>query len=290
MSGSGANYTVSVSNLLSAGTVQASIPANSAIDSAGNGNTVSTSTDNTVTYAPTTTNLLVNLTSDSGDGVCDATCTLRDAITTANATPGLKNITFNLPSCNSGSPCTITLSSGELTVANNGVVKLNGPGANLLSVSGNSQSRIFRVSPNASLNASGLTFTGGFSGNGANGGVANNGLGDGLPGGDGQSGGAIYNEGSLVLYRCTVTSSVTGNGGNGGNGGPDGNPRPGGAGGSGGRGGGIYSTGNLTLNTCTINANTTGNGGNGGIGVSGSSSGGGTGGSGGGVCSLAYLM
>ena len=113
-----------------------------------------------MTYAPTTTNLVVNLTSDSGDGVCDATCTLRDAITTANSTPGIKNITFNLPSCNSGSPCTITLSNGELTVANNGVVKLTGPGTNVLSVSGNNQSRIFRVSPNASMNASGLTFTG----------------------------------------------------------------------------------------------------------------------------------
>ena len=79
-----------------------------------------------MTYAPITTNLVVNLTSDSGDGVCDATCTLRDAITTANSTPGIKNITFSLPSCNSGSPCAITLSNGELTVANNGVV--NSPG------------------------------------------------------------------------------------------------------------------------------------------------------------------
>jgi len=290
VSGSGANYTVSVSNLLSAGIVQASIPANSAIDSAGNGNTVSTSADNTVTYAPATTNLVVNQTGDPGDGVCDATCTLRDAITTANSTPGIKNISFNLPSCNSGSPCTITLSNGELTVANNGVVRLTGPGANVLIVSGNNQSRIFRVSPSAFLNASGLTLTGGFSGNGANGGTANNGFGDGLPGGDGQSGGAIYNQGSLALTDCIVISSRTGNGGNGGNGGPDGNPRPGGAGGAGGLGGGIYSTGNLTLNNCTFNGNTTGNGGTGGIGVSGSSSGsGGAGGSGGGVYSSGIL-
>jgi hypothetical protein len=50
VSGSGASYTVSVSGMDGAGTVVASIPAGSAIDTAGNANVDSTSTDNTVTF------------------------------------------------------------------------------------------------------------------------------------------------------------------------------------------------------------------------------------------------
>lgn len=44
------------------------------------------------------TTFTVNSTADPGDGVCDATqCTLREAITAANATPGLDTIAFNIP-------------------------------------------------------------------------------------------------------------------------------------------------------------------------------------------------
>ena len=50
VSGSGATYTASVSGMTGSGTVVASIPANAAQDTASQGNTASTSTDNTVTY------------------------------------------------------------------------------------------------------------------------------------------------------------------------------------------------------------------------------------------------
>lgn len=52
MSGSGASYTVSVSGMTQAGTVTASIPAGKATSVAGLTNDASTSSDNTVTYAP----------------------------------------------------------------------------------------------------------------------------------------------------------------------------------------------------------------------------------------------
>jgi CSLREA domain-containing protein len=40
---------------------------------------------------------LVNLTADAGDGTCDATCTLRDAILDANGNPGPDKIEFAIP-------------------------------------------------------------------------------------------------------------------------------------------------------------------------------------------------
>jgi len=59
VTGSGTTYDVAVSGMTKNGTVIASIAANAAVDAAGNGNTASTSTDNTVTYnvnsAPTAT-------------------------------------------------------------------------------------------------------------------------------------------------------------------------------------------------------------------------------------------
>ena len=49
VTGGGATYNIAVSGITSDGTVTADVPADSAEDSAGNGNTASTSTDNTVT-------------------------------------------------------------------------------------------------------------------------------------------------------------------------------------------------------------------------------------------------
>lgn len=57
VSGSGASYTVAVSGMTTSGTVIATIPANVAQDAAGNLNTASTSTDNTVTYTAAPKNL-----------------------------------------------------------------------------------------------------------------------------------------------------------------------------------------------------------------------------------------
>jgi hypothetical protein len=58
VTGSGTTYNVAVSGMTTGGTVIASIAATVAHDAAGNGNTASTSTDNTVTYTPVVYDLL----------------------------------------------------------------------------------------------------------------------------------------------------------------------------------------------------------------------------------------
>ena len=78
VSGSGANYTVAVNGVRGSGSVQASIPAGGALDAAGNLNQASSSTDNTVTFTETTTNLTVNVPGDAGDGCDDSYPARRD--------------------------------------------------------------------------------------------------------------------------------------------------------------------------------------------------------------------
>jgi Bacterial Ig-like domain len=67
VSGTGPTYTVAVSGMTGSGTVTASIAANRATDAAGNGNTASTSTDNTVTYDVTAPTVTVNQASTQVD-------------------------------------------------------------------------------------------------------------------------------------------------------------------------------------------------------------------------------
>jgi Leucine Rich Repeat (LRR) protein len=74
VTGSGANYTVSVSGMTSSGTVIASIPAGAATDEADQNTPASTSTDNTVTYnAPDTTSPTVTI--NQGSAQADPTAT-----------------------------------------------------------------------------------------------------------------------------------------------------------------------------------------------------------------------
>ena len=87
------------------------------------------------------TSLVVSNTFDSGPG------SLREAITQVAAVAA---ITFA-----PGLTGTITLTSGELVVGNTNL-SIIGPGANLLSISGNNASRVFNIRA-GSLNLSGLT-------------------------------------------------------------------------------------------------------------------------------------
>ena len=86
-------------------------------------------------------NVTVTNTADSGAG------SLRDAIATAN---NGDTIVFA-----AGVTGTITLSSGQLTV--NSDVTISGPGANVLSVSGNDTNRVFAISPAKHVSISALT-------------------------------------------------------------------------------------------------------------------------------------
>jgi CSLREA domain-containing protein len=238
--------------------------------------------------------LIVTTTADHDDGSCaGGDCTLREAINAANAANGTNSILFA-----SGLSGTITLQPalGPLTVTDSVIIV--GPGARLLSVSGNGAIRVFSF--NSGSNAisgltirdgsktdaagSGRTTTGGgifnaqnatltisdcaFTNNRAQG--ADNATAASV-GGNG-NGGAISNSGTLTLSNCTLNSNFA-FGGRGG----DGSSAIGGNvhGGSGGaaQGGAIFNdtTGTLTITNCTIVANdaTGGAGGNGPIGGNG---------------------
>jgi hypothetical protein len=108
-------------------------------------------------WAPgaTATTFTVTSLADSGPG------SLRQAVLNANASVGPDEINFA-----PGLTGTITLTSGEIRITDHLVV--NGPGAGVLTVSGNNQSRVFFVANPASaleidVIVSALTLTQGFS-------------------------------------------------------------------------------------------------------------------------------
>ena len=86
-------------------------------------------------------------------------------------------------------PRTIVLTGGELGITKN--LNIIGPGANLLTVSGNNNSRVFSINSGFTASLSGMTITGG---NGA--GAINSGF-----------GGGIYSNGDLALTNLYLTSN-----------------------------------------------------------------------------------
>ena len=116
--------------------------------------------------------------------------------------------------------------------------------------------RVFHILPGAQLTLENLNITGGTS--------ASAPIYVGSPFGGyinliGESGGAIYNEGEMILINCHISGNASGNGLN-----------------NGGDGGGIYNVGSMMLNNCLVSDNACGSGGSGG-------SFGGSGGNGGGI-------
>ncbi len=231
----GTHFNVALEGMTQSGTVIATIPAGRASDSAGNLNTVSTSTDNTVTYFKDDfTALEVNTTVDGDDGVCAPLgtgngCTLREAINAANADAGAETITFNASVFAIPGPYVISLLTALPDIADD--VTIQGPGANVLTVERNSGAvtnfRIFRVAAGTVI-ISGLTISKGVLASG------------------GQGGGIFNNTGAtLTINNCAISGNQVG---------------------SSGFGGGIFSTGTLTLNSSTVNdnhVNTSGGGGGG---------------------------
>ena len=87
---------------------------------------------------------------------------------------------------------TITFTSGQLVV--NKSIFINGPAANVLSVSGNNASRVFMIGAGKTVAISGLTIQNGNA--------------------NGNSGGAIYNDHStLTVDSCTLSNNSADNGG-----------------------------------------------------------------------------
>jgi Right handed beta helix region len=134
--------------------------------------------ERTVPATFTVTNL-----NDAGAG------SLRQAILAANAAPGVDTITFK-----PGLSGTITLTTGELAISDSATIA--GPGAAVITISGNNASRIFGVS--GSVGISGLSLT---QGNAV----------------DWGGGIAMQGNGTLVLSGMVITGNhCSGSGGGGG--------------------------------------------------------------------------
>ncbi|MBS1796066.1 MAG: hypothetical protein JSS81_19600 [Acidobacteria bacterium] len=139
--------------------------------------------------------LTVTKTTDSFDNVCDADCSLREALTVSE--PG-DTIVFASPLFDTAQ--TVTLTLGQLLIINK-TLTIAGRGANLTSVSGNNSSRVFSIY-SSDITLSGLTITGGR-------------LNESFASG----GGILNTSGTLTLAYCAVTgNSATGDGTKGGGG------------------------------------------------------------------------
>lgn len=211
--------------------------------------------------------LTVSNTNDAGAG------SLRQAIATANTTAEADSIQFV-----AGISGQITLTTGELVIASD--MDIRGPGARLVTVSGNDASRVFLIQPGATATIAGLTVANGSVSGGSGGaatatggaGGAGGAGGPGLPGAPGAfgvngtatggaggagRGGGIANLGVLTLDEVEVRNNAaragnggdaTASGGDGGPGGAGGNSNAandGGPGGAGGDGGGATATGGV---------------------------------------------
>lgn len=163
---------------------------------------------------------MVTKTADTNDGVCNADCSLREAIAAANANVEESLVSFDSTLFNTAQ--TISLTGGELVFANARRITIGGTGANLVTVSGNNQSRVFRIGRDSIIDINGLTITGG---NGAGGEFSGN-------------GGAILvganSNSTLTLTNCVISNNQAS------------------------VGGGIYGFGLATINivNSTITANT----------------------------------
>lgn len=122
--------------------------------------------------------LVVNSIADTNDGVCDANCTLREAITAANANAGADTITFNLNG-------TIVL-TGTLPVISNDV-SIDGTG-HAITVSGKNLYQVLTVNAGKILTLGSLT----------------------IAYGGGDQGGAIYNGGALNITNSTFSNNKAG--------------------------------------------------------------------------------
>ena len=161
--------------------------------------------------------LTVTKTSDTNDNVCNADCSLREAVAIANSTSDNDIIQFD--SSVFSSPQTITLDGNELTIANNGSLTISGNGADLLTIDGNNLSRVVRIE-GATVTIAGVKITNGkIIGNGDGAGVFNNfgtltinqSVITGNTGALGQfsgSGGGVYNRGTMFINNSIISNNT----------------------------------------------------------------------------------
>jgi CSLREA domain-containing protein len=172
------------------GSISNSASVSSPDDPVNGNNTASAGTQ--VNACPTTFTVKDNGDAAAVDGVCasgGAGCTLRAAITEANALPACGTIDINF----SGVTGAINLATALPPVNHN--ININGPGATVLTVKRNSaaQFRVFKITPGRTVAISGLTIA--------------NGLVSGIY--PANSGGGTYNDhGSLSLRACVVSGNT----------------------------------------------------------------------------------
>ncbi len=129
--------------------------------------------------APT---FIVTKTADTNDGLCDSDCSLREAVTAANANAGTDNITFDIEGEDThliGLNAALPVLSQSVEIHNN-----SGEGITISRETGGNY-RIFTINAGQIVSISDLTITGG----------------------NETSGGGIYNEGILTLDRVTVSNN-----------------------------------------------------------------------------------
>jgi CSLREA domain-containing protein len=149
----------------------------------------------------------VNALDNDGDGICDTThCNLREAIIASNAVPGVINFAPGL---------TGTITFGAPPQITNHVV-INGPGAEVLAISGNNIATVFEI-PNAgkSVFIRGLTIRDGFNSTfGAGGNITNAGVltveNSVITAGHGEFTGGIQTYGPLTIKNSTLSNNVGG--------------------------------------------------------------------------------
>ncbi|MDQ4120954.1 MAG: carboxypeptidase regulatory-like domain-containing protein [Acidobacteriota bacterium] len=189
------------------------------------------------------------------NSVTDNDCSLRGAISRANATTANDTINFTFgardPGCDFG--CTIVLTGGNLTVNSTttaGSLTITNSTENSVSISGNNASRVFFVNSGANLSLVRLIVMNGS----AAGSTA-----------AGKRGGGIYNSGTLTLNVVTVSGNAAQSDGGGIYSESGGNVTLANSTVSGntaqGLGGGISSIGTLTLTNSTVNGNSSAGGG-----------------------------
>jgi CSLREA domain-containing protein len=219
VTGSGTTYNVAVSGMTTTGTVIISFAAGAATDAAGNGNAAPTVTDDSVDFVDpgAFTAFVVTTTADTNDGTCDDDCSLREAITAANADSGAETITF------AAELTGVIILQTELPALTGGTT-ITGPGANMMTVLRDSdaltQFRIFTLTTSDAVNISGLTISGGSVAAPGGGGIFNNGAqlqltnvvvsGNTATTSSGMGGGILTAGGSLTLTNSTVTGNNSG--------------------------------------------------------------------------------
>ncbi|MBS1794954.1 MAG: carboxypeptidase regulatory-like domain-containing protein [Acidobacteria bacterium] len=133
--------------------------------------------------------LTVTKLADTNDGVCDADCSLREAIAAANSSAADDTIVFDAAVFAGSQKITLASALGQLSVAGaSGTLAINGPGATRLAISGGNLVRVFNVAAGANLSLDRLTVT------------------EGKVTGSG-NGGGILNSGTLTVTRSTVSAN-----------------------------------------------------------------------------------